>query len=92
MIILPATERGRFEVTVNAEAKRYGLLASDYLRKIWYHEEAAKLGEYVAVVLTEELVTLLSVAGFDHPEEGQDSTPGEYNTHTSHPEPDLSIP
>ena len=62
MIILPATERGRFEVTVNAEAKRYGLLASDYLRKIWYHEEAAKVGEYIASVFADELLRHLHMA------------------------------
>mgnify|MGYP001587407246 FL=1 len=61
MIVLPVTERDKFTATVNAEAKRYGLLPSDYLRKIWYHEEAAKLGEYVAMSLVEELVQSLSL-------------------------------
>ena len=59
MFYLPATERERFETTIEGEAKRYGLAPVAYLRKIWYHQEAARLGEYVASVLAEELVKAL---------------------------------
>lgn len=87
MLALPATERDKFAATVNAAARRYGLPPSDYLRKIWYHEEAAKLGEYVAVVLTEELVTLLSEAWTTFPEESETPIPGEHNSPAFHPVP-----
>jgi hypothetical protein len=56
MLMLPMKERRLFEATVAGEAEHYGLRPDEYLRKIWYHQEAAKLGEYVASVLTEELV------------------------------------
>ena len=58
MTTIPKSERNRFETLLNAQAKRYGLRPDEYLRKVWYHEEAAKLGEYMAMVLLDELLPL----------------------------------
>lgn len=55
---IPDSERQRFENLISAQAKRYGMETGDYLRKIWYHEEAAKLGEFVAGSLVNELSVL----------------------------------
>jgi hypothetical protein len=52
---IPDSERQRFEKLISAQANIYGLGVEEYLRKIWYHEEAAKLGEYVAGSIVNEL-------------------------------------
>lgn len=41
------------------QAQRFGLTPEDYLRKIWYHEQASRLGEYIAMTLLEELLPLV---------------------------------
>ena len=67
---LPDGERIRFDDFVNAQAKKYGLEPVDWLRKIWYHEQAAVLGEYVALTLTEALcriAPMLYLNGEDTP-------------------------
>lgn len=61
MIKLPASERERFEALLSGASSKYGLTPREYLRKVWYHEEAAKLGEYVASVLVDELLQILPV-------------------------------
>ena len=61
MIIVPDAERKRFASLLQGESQRYGLNPREYLQKVWYHEEAAKLGEYVAMVLMDELLQSLQV-------------------------------
>lgn len=58
MLMLPLIERLRFEKLVRAEADRYGLGVDEYFRKVWYHREAAVVGEYVAMHLADELSAL----------------------------------
>mgnify|MGYP001617918854 CR=1 FL=1 len=53
---VPPGEKVKFEAILTAEANRYGLSPYEYMRKVWYHETAAKLGEYVAAALSEEVV------------------------------------
>jgi hypothetical protein len=60
MVNIPKSEKVRFETTLNGQAQRFGLAPDEYLRKVWYHEEAAKLGEYVALSLMDELLLLVS--------------------------------
>lgn len=62
MIRIPEQERLRFETLLLGQAQRFGLTPEEYLRKIWYHEEAARFGEYVAMVLLDQLLTLAPVA------------------------------
>lgn len=45
---------------------------TEYPRKVWYHEEAAKLSEYTAMVLMEELLQSLPL-----PEKFVDEDAGE---------------
>ena len=59
MISIPKTERTRFDDILRGQSQRYGLQPEEYLRKVWYHEEAAKLGEYMALSLLNELLPLL---------------------------------
>lgn len=60
MVKIPEQERNRFENLILGNAKKFGFTPEDYLRKVWYHEEASKLGEYVAIVLLEELLSLMN--------------------------------
>ena len=55
---IPKSEKNRFETLVAAQAKLHGLTVDEYLRKVWYHEEAAKLGEYVAMSLVNDLMSI----------------------------------
>jgi hypothetical protein len=59
MIMVPQSENERFVEIINGQARRFNLEPKDYLQKIWYHEEAAKLGEYVALSLMDELLPLI---------------------------------
>jgi len=59
MINIPKGERTRFDDILRGQSQRYGLQPEGYLRKVWYHEEAAKLGEYMALSLLDELLPLL---------------------------------
>ena len=59
MIGMPETERIRFESILRGHAARFGMSEEDYLRKIWYHEEAQKVGEYAAMNFLHELLRLL---------------------------------
>jgi hypothetical protein len=56
---IPDSERKRFENLISAQANRYGLGVEEYLRKVWYHEEAARLGEYVAGSFVDELNVII---------------------------------
>lgn len=58
MINIPKGERTRFEDILRGQSQRYGLQPEEYLRKVWYHEEAAKLGEYMALSLLDELLVV----------------------------------
>jgi hypothetical protein len=62
VINISKAERTRFESILCSQSQRYGLQPEEYLRKVWYHEEAAKLGEYMALSLLDELLPLLPSA------------------------------
>ena len=62
MVTIPASERIRFETVLSGQAQRFGLSSEEYLRKIWYHEEASRFGEYVATVLLSQLLDLVPKA------------------------------
>lgn len=61
MKTMPTSERHRFETLILRQSERYGLTPDEYLRKIWYHEEAAKMGEYMAMSLLDELLPFLPI-------------------------------
>jgi len=54
-------ERQKFSNFLLGQAQIYGLTPDEYLRKVWYHEQASRLGEYVAMVLLEQLLPLAPV-------------------------------
>ena len=60
MLRLPEQERTRFHSLIKGQAAGYGLEPDEYLRKIWYHEQASRIGEYVAMALLEDLLKLVS--------------------------------
>ena len=60
-MVVPDAERMRFESLIMGWADRYGLSGEEYLRKVWYHEEASRLGEYVALTLLDQLLSLMPV-------------------------------
>jgi hypothetical protein len=66
---IPIEERQRFENLLFAQAQRYGLAPEEYLRKVWYHEEASRLGEYVAMILLEQILPLVPTMKSDDEEE-----------------------
>lgn len=61
MIAIPKSEQERFEAILCGQAQNFGLTPEEYLRKVWYHEQATKLGEYIAMTLVEELLPLVPV-------------------------------
>ena len=61
MITIPKSEQERFEAILCGQAQNFGLTSEEYLRKVWYHEQATKLGEYVAMTLVEELLPLVFI-------------------------------
>lgn len=69
MIDIPKSEQERFEAILYGQAQNFGLTTEEYLRKVWYHEQATKLGEYVAMTLLEELLSLVII-----PQSGQKET------------------
>lgn len=69
MIDIPKSEQQRFEAILYGQAQNFGLTTEEYLRKVWYHEQATKLGEYVAMTLLEELLSLVII-----PQSGQKET------------------
>jgi len=73
MVTIPDNERIKFENLLIGQAQRFGLTPEEYLRKIWYHEEASKLGEYVAMILLDELLNLTSVKILEEEAEDEES-------------------
>jgi len=59
MVTIPDNERIKFENLLIGQAQRFGLTPEEYLRKIWYHEEASKIGEYMAMILLDQLLLLM---------------------------------
>uniref|UniRef100_A0A6H2A0F3 Uncharacterized protein n=1 Tax=viral metagenome TaxID=1070528 RepID=A0A6H2A0F3_9ZZZZ len=57
--MIPKNESARFIATVSGQAERFGLAPEEYIKKVWYHEEAAKLGEYVAMTLVNQLLQIV---------------------------------
>lgn len=55
-MMLPDGEYERFKSHIKAESARFGLTIDDYVKKVWYHEQAAKIGEYVALCLSDILI------------------------------------
>ncbi|MBA7635901.1 hypothetical protein ES703_43511 [subsurface metagenome] len=68
MITIPKSEQERFEAILYGQAQNFGLTSEEYLRKVWYHEQATKLGEYVAMSLLEELLSLVPITQADEKE------------------------
>lgn len=68
MTDIPKSERERFETILCGQAQNFGLTTEEYLRKVWYHEQATKLGEYVAMTLLEELLQLVPIHQSDEKE------------------------
>lgn len=62
MIAIPKSEQEKFENILYGQAQRFGLTPEEYLRKVWYHEEATRLGEYIAMTLLEELLPLVPIS------------------------------
>ncbi len=58
MVSIPDVERTRFDSLLIGEANRIGLGVDEYLRKVWYHQQAAQLGEYVAMALLAQLLEI----------------------------------
>ena len=56
---IPSGEIQKFLDTVSGQAQKYGLEPKEYIKKIWYHEQAAKLGEYMAMLLVDEISKIL---------------------------------
>jgi len=56
MTVIPDIEYERFKAFLKAEASRYSLTIDDYISKIWYHEQAAKCGEYMAICMKDILL------------------------------------
>lgn len=73
MVGIPENERARFEKLILGNAKVFGLTPEDYLRKVWYHEEASKVGEYIAMVFLDQLLPLLSTLATKGEEQKDDS-------------------
>ena len=58
-IAVPSSEKERFLDVVGGEASRYKMDVREYVRKVWYHQQAARLGEYVALTLVDLLLTIV---------------------------------
>lgn len=61
MVSIPERELTRFRNLISGNAKRFGLTPADYIRKVWYHENASQLGEYIALIMMDELLPLLPI-------------------------------
>ena len=66
---IPNTESRKSNGLLLGQAARYKMTPYEYLHKVWYHEEAAKLGEYVAMTLLQQLVSILDVKDKPIPED-----------------------
>lgn len=56
MLTLPESERENFERLVRHQADKLAMKPTEFVRKVWYHEQAARFGEYVALTLAHELL------------------------------------
>ena len=65
-ISIPRSERERFLNIVAGEASRYRMDVREYVRKVWYHQQAARLGEYVALMLVDLLLTMIPESQGEH--------------------------
>ena len=61
MMTISTTEQARFVSLIKGNATLFAMTPEDYLRKVWYHEEASKVGEFVALNLLDHLLSLLPV-------------------------------
>ena len=59
--MIPDAEKKVFETIITGQANKLGLEPREYLRKIWYHEQAAQIGEYMALTLVDELSSILNI-------------------------------
>jgi len=59
MITIPEAEQEKFDALLCGQALNFGLAPKEYLQKVWYHEQAMKLGEYMAMTLLEQLLPLV---------------------------------
>lgn len=66
---IPLSERQKFESCLYGQSERFGLSPEEYLRKVWYHEEAAKIGEYMAMTFLEQLLPLIPIKADEQTEE-----------------------
>jgi len=58
-INLPDIEVIKFRKIAEARAKEYAMSAEEYLQKIWYHENAAKIGEHLAITFLGEMLKII---------------------------------
>lgn len=58
--IVPDTEREMLLALISAESLRFGLSSEEYLRKVWYHDQARKLGEHVASIMLDWLLRIVT--------------------------------
>ncbi len=58
MVMIPEAEHDRFVNLILGNARLFGMTPEDYLRKVWYHEEASRIGEYMALVLLDQLLAI----------------------------------
>ena len=58
---IPNTESLKSKNLLLGQAEKYKMTPDEYLHKVWYHEEAARLGEYMAMTLLEELISVLDI-------------------------------
>jgi hypothetical protein len=57
---IPKNEKTRFKNMIRGQAQQFGLNEQEYIQKVWYHENASRFGEYIAMALTDELLQLIS--------------------------------
>ena len=58
-MMVSEAEKMRFEMIVAGQAAQFGLTPEEYLQKVWYHGEAAKIGEFMAQTFLQELLILI---------------------------------
>ena len=59
MMTISNTEQEKFVSLIKGNAALFAMTPEDYLRKVWYHEAASKVGEFVALNLLDNLLGLL---------------------------------
>ena len=71
MIHIPHSEAVRFKSVICGQAEHFNMSVEEYLRKIWYHEQASKLGEYVAMSLVNEVLPLVPASDKGTPKKSE---------------------